>query len=167
MTRIPLLTPISDIRDFANFGADFHSDHSFEANPPAYTMLRLVRTPETGGDTIWTSQTALYDKLSPHFQSLFDGLDAVHSSEQGFVNSVNRGVQPFRGPVRRTHPLVRTHPVTQVKSLFYNPTFVIHLEGLKGAEALHTLQFLREYVRPLVYVLVPRADIKQTSPCGG
>ena len=134
----------SDIRAFANFGADFHSDHSFEANPPAYTMLRLIRTPESGGDTIWTSQTALYDKLSPGFQELFDKLGAMHTSEHNFVNAVNRGSQPFRGPVRKTHPLVRTHPVTRVKSLFYNPTFVIHLEGLKGAESAHALTFLKE-----------------------
>lgn len=109
-------------------------------------MLRLVRTPETGGDTIFTSQTALYDKLSPHFQRLFDGLEGVHSSEHGFVNSINRGAQPFRMPVRRNHPLVRTHPVTRVKSLFYNPTFVLHLEGLKGAESIHALNFLREHL---------------------
>ncbi|KAF2163930.1 hypothetical protein M409DRAFT_68184 [Zasmidium cellare ATCC 36951] len=136
----------SDIRAYSNYGADYHSDHSFEINPPAYTMLRLVRTPETGGDTIFTSQTALYDKLSPGFQKLFDSLHAVHSSEAGFLNSVNRGVTPFRGPVRREHPLVRTHPVTGVKSLFYNPSFVIHLSELKGQEAIHTLNFLREHL---------------------
>ena len=140
------LTPRSDIRAFAAYGGDFHSDHSFEANPPAYTLLRLVRTPETGGDTIFTSQTALFDKLSPSFQTLFEGLRGLHTSEQGYVNSINRGVEPFRGPVRREHPFVRTHPVTRVKSLFYNPAFVLHLEGLKGAEAAHALNFLREYV---------------------
>lgn len=78
-TRVLILQ--SDIRAYSNYGADYHSDHSFEINPPAYTMLRLVRTPESGGDTIFTSQTALYDKLSPSFQQLFDSLHAVHSSE--------------------------------------------------------------------------------------
>lgn len=39
-------------------------------------MLKFV-----GGDTIWTSQTALFDKLSPTFQKTFEGLHAVHSSE--------------------------------------------------------------------------------------
>jgi sulfonate dioxygenase len=109
-------------------------------------MLRLIRTPGTGGDTVFTSQTALYDTLSPSFQTLFDGLQAVHTSEHAFVNSINRGTMPFRAPVRRRHPLVRTHPVTKVKSLFYNPTFVIHLEGLKGGEALHSLNFLKEHL---------------------
>ncbi|KAK4499383.1 hypothetical protein PRZ48_009897 [Zasmidium cellare] len=144
--HVTILGRDDDIRAYSNYGADYHADHSFEINPPAYTMLRLVRTPETGGDTIFTSQTALYDKLSPGFQKLFDSLHAVHSSEAGFLNSVNRGVTPFRGPVRREHPLVRTHPVTGVKSLFYNPSFVIHLSELKGQEAIHTLNFLREHL---------------------
>jgi sulfonate dioxygenase len=69
-------------------------------------MLRLVRTPETGGDTIFTSQVALFDKLSPHFQKLFEGLKGVHSSEHSYQVSLNRGVEPFRAPVRREHPLV-------------------------------------------------------------
>ncbi|KAK4902935.1 hypothetical protein LTR27_000874 [Elasticomyces elasticus] len=122
-----------DIRQPGSFGAEYHSDHSFEINPPAYTMLRLVRTPEFGGDTLFTSQTALYDKLSPAFQKLVEGIKGVHSSEEGYTSSVNRGVQPFRGPVRREHPLVRTHPVTRLKSLFYNPAFVTALAGIKGA----------------------------------
>ena len=106
----------------------------------------MIRTPETGGDTIFTSQTALYDKLSPGFQNLFDGLSGVHSSEHGFINTINRGGAPFRPPVRRSHPLVRVHPVTRVKSLFYNPSIVVQLEGLKGAESLHMLSFLREHL---------------------
>ncbi|OAG38361.1 hypothetical protein AYO21_07481 [Fonsecaea monophora] len=136
----------SDIRAYSNFGGEYHSDHSQEANPPAYTMLRLIRTPETGGDTIFTSQTALYDKLSPTYQKYLDGLHAVHSSEQSYINSLNNGYRPFRGPVRREHPLIRTHPVTRLKSLFYNPTFVIHISELKGQEANHTLNFLRDHL---------------------
>lgn len=80
-----MLTVSSDIREYASYGADYHADHSFEINPPAYTMLNMLNTPDFGGDTIFTSQTALYDKLSPTFQELFDGLHAVHSSEAGYV----------------------------------------------------------------------------------
>ncbi|EED13999.1 alpha-ketoglutarate-dependent sulfonate dioxygenase, putative [Talaromyces stipitatus ATCC 10500] len=126
--------------------AEFHSDHSFEINPPSYTLLRMVKTPEYGGDTIWTSQTALFDKLSPTFQKTFEGLHGVHSSEHTYINTINRGGTTFRLPVRREHPLVRTHPVTKQKALFYNPAFVIHIAELKGFEALHTLNFLREHL---------------------
>ena len=46
-------------------------------------MLRfsLLADHLSGGDTIFTSQTALYDKLSPVFQKTFEGLHGVHSSE--------------------------------------------------------------------------------------
>lgn len=41
---------------------------------------------------------------------------------------------------------VRTHPVTKIKSLFYNPSFVTHIAELKNQEAIHTLNFLREHL---------------------
>jgi len=71
----------SNIRAHGNGSGEFHSDHSFELNPPAYTMLRMVKTPSSGGDTIFTSQTALYDKLSSTFQKMFESLHAIHTSD--------------------------------------------------------------------------------------
>jgi sulfonate dioxygenase len=70
-----------NVRAHGHFGAEFHGDHSFEVNPPSYTLLRMVKTPPTGGDTVFTSQVGLYDKLSPVFQRTFEGLHAVHSSD--------------------------------------------------------------------------------------
>ncbi|KIW20707.1 hypothetical protein PV08_01284 [Exophiala spinifera] len=144
--HVTILGRDNDIRAYGDFSGEYHSDHSHEANPPAYTMLRMVKTPEFGGDTIFTSQTALFDKLSAPFQKLFEGLHGVHSSEVTFLASVNAGYQPFRAPHRHEHPLVRTHPVTKLKSLFYNPLFVIHIAELKGQEGIHTLNFLREHL---------------------
>jgi sulfonate dioxygenase len=36
--------------------------------------------------------------------------------------------------------------VTKLKSLFYNPSYVIHIAELKGQESIHTLNFLREHL---------------------
>jgi alpha-ketoglutarate-dependent taurine dioxygenase len=77
------LTSSRNIRAHGHFGAEYHGDHSYELNPPSYTLLRMVKTPPSGGDTIFTSQTALFDKLSPTFQKTFESLHAVHSSEVG------------------------------------------------------------------------------------
>lgn len=71
----------SDVRAFESYGADYHADHSFEVNPPSYTILRFVRHPPTGGDTLFTSQAKLFDALSPAFQQALSGLTAIHSSE--------------------------------------------------------------------------------------
>ena len=68
-------------RGYAGYGSDFHNDHSFEVSPPAYTILRMNKTPPNGGDTIFTSQVALFDKLSTTYQRILEGLHGVHSSE--------------------------------------------------------------------------------------
>jgi alpha-ketoglutarate-dependent taurine dioxygenase len=75
------LINLRNIRAHKHFGSEFHSDHSYELNPPSYTLLRMVKTPPSGGDTIFTSQAALFDKLSPTFQKTFEGLHAIHTSD--------------------------------------------------------------------------------------
>ena len=156
----------SNIRAHGQFGAEYHGDHSYEVNPPSYTLLRMVKTPPSGGDTIFTSQTALFDKLSPTFQKTFEGLHAIHSSDRSYVTSINGGGTPHRAPIATAHPLVwfnvsslfchprssitnfvakiRTHPVTRLKSLNYNPTFIELIEELNGQESHYILAFLRE-----------------------
>lgn len=76
---LTLLT--SNIREIESYGSDFHADHSFEPNPPLYTILRMIRHPPTGGDTLFTSQQQLYEALSPVMKETLSGLNAVHSSE--------------------------------------------------------------------------------------
>jgi sulfonate dioxygenase len=44
------------------------------------------------------------------------------------------------------HTQIRTHPITGLNSLFYNPLFLIHIAELKAQESLHVLSFLREHL---------------------
>ncbi|TFB04159.1 hypothetical protein CCMA1212_004092 [Trichoderma ghanense] len=134
-----------NIRGHGNFSSEWHGDHSFELNPPSYTLLRMVKTPPSGGDTIFTSQTGLYDALSPAFQRAIEGLHGVHSSDT-YLASINGGGAPHRAPIVTAHPLVRTHPVTRLKSLFYNPHFVDRIQELNAQESHHILAFLREHL---------------------
>ncbi|KAF2235699.1 putative alpha-ketoglutarate-dependent sulfonate dioxygenase [Viridothelium virens] len=135
-----------NIRAYGNNSGEFHSDHSFEVNPPSYTLLRMVKTPPDGGDTIYASQAALYDKLSPTFQKTFEGLHAIHSSDRGYAASINGGGSPHRAPINTSHPLVRTHPVTRLKILNYNPWFITRIAELNAQESNHILAFLREHL---------------------
>ncbi|ETS02944.1 putative alpha-ketoglutarate-dependent sulfonate dioxygenase [Trichoderma reesei RUT C-30] len=135
-----------NIRGHGNFSSEWHGDHSFEVNPPSYTLLRMVKTPPSGGDTIFTSQTGLYDALSPAFQRAIEGLHGVHSSDKTYLASINGGGTPHRAPIVTAHPLVRTHPVTRLKSLFYNPHFVDRIQELNAQESHHILAFLREHL---------------------
>ncbi|KAJ5589135.1 hypothetical protein N7537_011813 [Penicillium hordei] len=137
----------TDIRSYEGTNSgQFHSDLSFQPNPSSYTLLRMVRTPETGGDTIFVSQYALFSQLSKPYQKLLEGLHATHTSEHVFVNAINRGRSMKTLPGRWEHPLVRTHPVTKLKSLYYSPVYTTHIPELKAQESAHTLNFLREHL---------------------
>ena len=57
----------------------YHSDVSYEHQPPGITLLTLLQIPETGGDTAWTSQAAAYDRLSEPLKVFLEGLKAEHS----------------------------------------------------------------------------------------
>merc|ERR1711939_4841 len=45
----------------------WHTDVSFEPCPADYSMLKLVKLPANGGDTLFASADALYERLSPSF----------------------------------------------------------------------------------------------------
>src|ERR1700712_4132897 len=60
-------------------GENWHSDVSCHQEPPMGSILYLHTVPPTGGDTIFASQSAAYDALTPAFQAFLGGLTATHS----------------------------------------------------------------------------------------
>jgi len=85
----------------------YHSDVSYEHQPPGVTILTLLSVPETGGDTAWVSQTAAYARLSGPIQTLLEGLRAEHSGFPQADNARRDGRFVRREPVKSDHPIVR------------------------------------------------------------
>lgn len=54
--------------------------------------------------------------------------------------------QPFADPADLNPVKIRTHPVTGLKILAYNPTFIDRIQELNGQESSHILAFLREHL---------------------
>lgn len=125
----------------------YHSDVSYEHQPPAITLLTLVQVPETGGDTGWTSQAAAYDRLSEPLRVFLEGLRAEHSGFPQAENAARDGHFVRRDPVKSYHPIVRVHPVTKQKVLFVNPGFTKRIVGLKDEESDAILKLLFQVLR--------------------
>jgi len=68
----------------------WHSDVTFEREPPLGSILRAVQVPAAGGDTIWASMTAAYDALSEPMKRALEGLRAMHSGA-GFRKQATEG----------------------------------------------------------------------------
>jgi taurine dioxygenase len=125
-------------------GENWHSDVSCDIEPPLGSILYLHTVPSSGGDTIFASQRAAYDALSPAFKSFLDSLTATHSGDHVYRRT-NRllGVDD-RNRVfpQAVHPVVRTHPVTKRKTLFVNQGFTTHINELSAEESRAVLDFL-------------------------
>jgi len=125
-------------------GENWHSDVSCDAEPPLGSILHLHTVPPVGGDTIFASQTAAYDALTPAFQAFLGGLTATHSGDRSYrrTNKLLGIDDSQRVFPQAVHPVVRTHPVTGRKALFVNENFTMHINELSAAESRAVLDFL-------------------------
>lgn len=77
----------------------WHSDVSYEVQPPGTTSLKILSGPEVGGDTLWASGYALYSNLSPFFQKYLESLSAVHSAVAQADGARAAGLPVRREPI--------------------------------------------------------------------
>ena len=126
----------------------WHSDETFREAPPFGTVLCSKIIPDIGGDTAFVSMNAIYERLSPKWQSFLSGLEAVHDFKP--FKALFSGTPEGREKLRRledmypaaTHPVVSVHPVTGKKVLFVNPEFTLYIKGMDEDESRSILDLL-------------------------
>ncbi|KAI0006780.1 TauD-domain-containing protein [Xylariaceae sp. FL0662B] len=124
----------------------WHSDVSYELQPPGTTFLYVLDKPQTGGDTLFVDAVEAYNRLSPLFQERLHGLFATHSGIEQVAASSARGGIKRREPVVNVHPIIRTHPATGEKAIYVNPQFTRDIVGLKKEESDAILKFLYDHL---------------------
>ncbi|KAH7104973.1 taurine catabolism dioxygenase [Auriculariales sp. MPI-PUGE-AT-0066] len=133
----------------------WHSDISFEKVPSDFTFLKMHTLPEVGGDTLWASGYAAYDKLSPHLAKFLEGLTAEHDGNFFHETARKQGlkIQPLRGhplnvgeDLRASHPVIRTHPLTGHRTLFINKSFTKRINELSVAESDAIIDLLTRHI---------------------
>lgn len=135
-------------------GADnWHADHTYTKRPALGSILRAVKVPPAGGDTMFASMIAAYEALSSPMKKMLDGLTAEHDITRSATRGIRAGhvtqslaeIQRRLPPVR--HPVIRTHPVTKKKLVFVNSNSTTRICELPELESEAILRFLFEHVR--------------------
>ena len=145
-----LYTAYGDVAD-RDRGIHWHTDVTFVERPPLGSILNAVVIPASGGDTLFSNQEAAFEALSPSFQ---DYLRTLHRGARR-DRAVPADPRPRRrGRVggRALHGLGADQPPggpgaprDRRESLFVNPGFTSHIEGLSRAESDTLLSFLYEH----------------------
>ena len=120
----------------------YHTDTSWRLVPAWGAILRAVRLPEVGGDTIWVDANLAYEGLPDDVKARLEGLHVTHDYRAALLQSGHD--YPIVA-----HPLVRTHRETGQKILWVNYTqkpFIIGLSPAEGAGLLTLI--LDQYRRP-------------------
>jgi len=148
----PEILPIhADANSKRIAGERWHSDVSCDPEPPLGSILYLHTVPPVGGDTLFASQYAAYDALSPRLKTYLEGLTAFHDGGPSYrATNAKIGV-PETGRLypSANHPIVRTPPVTGRKALYVNRGFTQRINGLPDDEGRVLLAFLIDHsVKP-------------------
>lgn len=127
--------------------AVWHSDISFEEYPASFSFFVALEAPPSGGDTVFINLREAYRRLSPAFQKQLEGYTAIHTNYyQNHGAKLSNNVARVKADYFSEHPLVRTHPVTGEKSLFFSRGFIHSIKGLKPKESDAILNFLDDHV---------------------
>ena len=128
-------------------GRYWHSDLSYLDPPAKASLLYALEVPPIGGDTMFTNMAAAHDALSEPIRTMLDGLMAVHDYSyvrRMFSPGFGRSADPSKVPPVR-HPVVRPHADTGRKTLYVNPGFTTHIEGLSRHESDTILELLFDH----------------------
>jgi taurine dioxygenase len=151
LEHLPEVIVLDNHKDNPVFSTDvWHTDETFRQVPPLGSILRCIRMPETGGNTLWADMTAAYAGLSDKMQTFLSGLEAVHDFRifrHKFDDLPLRERHAKLAEMEEqlpnpAHPVVRTHPETGRKILYVNPQFTVAIKGMREDESRALLDFL-------------------------
>lgn len=109
----------------------WHTDVTFNEQPPIAAVLQQISGPDAGGDTMWANQYAAFSAMSPALQEFLRGLTAIHTAwPQGHPE------------MKAERPVVLRHPETGRESLAVNRLFTVRIPQLEQSESDAVLEHL-------------------------
>ena len=161
----PFIAPISGrkniiaVKRTANekvpiFADNWHTDWSFQENPPAGTCLFGKIIPSEGGDTLFANQHLALESMPSELRNKLEGKQAIHSAlvpyspgggygdkdrQMGRSMDIRASNDAF---AQQLHPIIRSHPETNKEGIFGTIGYIIGIDGMDNQEAMKLLMEL-------------------------
>ena len=124
------------------WGETWHTDVSYNPKPTKVIILKSLKIPPVGGDTMFSNMEIAYETLEDEIKDKIKDKKAVHSSlgAAAFVDAYkamkgNGNLKEYSN----VHPIVRTHPETRKKILYVNSMYtkkILNMEEKESDEIL-------------------------------
>ena len=131
---------------YARGGENWHTDGAYDEVSFKATQLYALAIPSTGGDTLFSSMYAAYGALP-------EGLKDRIGERRGAFTYAGRSTRSAQllnledrdwTPVM--HPILRTHPETGWKGLYFDPGKIVAVEGLEESVSDDLIDELKTYM---------------------
>ena len=120
------------------WGENWHSDVSYNVKPTKVVILKSIKIPPVGGDTMFANMELAWETLDGKIKDKIKDKKALHSSlgSEFFVDNYE-GMEGNgnHDEYSNVHPIVRTHPETGKKILFVNWTYAKNIVGMDKKES--------------------------------
>ena len=121
----------------------WHTDGAYDEEPFKATQLYALAVPSTGGDTHFASMYAAYEGLPEPLKQRLEGRRGAFTyggrrRATALLNEEDRDWKPV------FHPIIRTHPETGRKGLYFDPGKILRIEGLGERESDDIIEELTE-----------------------
>jgi len=121
----------------------WHTDGAYDEEPFKATQLYALAVPSQGGDTHFASMYAAYDALPLRLKEKIEGRKGA------FTYGGRRKATALLNPEDRDwvpvfHPIVRVHPETGRKGLYFDPGKILSIDGYAESESDALIEELTE-----------------------
>ncbi|HEU5193901.1 MAG TPA: TauD/TfdA family dioxygenase [Methylomirabilota bacterium] len=132
-----------DMNIYRRGAEGWHTDGAYDEEPFKATQLYALAVPSRGGDTHFASMYAAYDALPARLKEKIEGRKGA------FTYGGRRKATALLNPEDRDwipvyHPIVRVHPETGRKGLYFDPGKILAVDGYEPAESDALVEELSE-----------------------
>ena len=130
------------------YASHWHTDDSYRKEPATLTFIYPDILPVNGGGgTDFINCYLVYDDLPKKLKNKIADVQAVHKWQSR--RNVSEVVKLTKEQEKETppveHPLIRTHPMSNKKSIYINPNRIDHISGLNEFDGDKLLDEIYEF----------------------
>lgn len=136
------------IGGLGSYESFWHTDMSYNEDPPYASFLYALEVPPSGGDTGFTNMVKAYETLPADIKKRADRLSCKHDASRNSAGELRRGYREVDDPREvpgAVHPIVISHPVSGRSALYLGRRKNANIPGLPLEESEALLDALWDH----------------------